>query len=304
MDFGAGDGGFSWEQDPVKRREVARKILPAFSTKAIKAKKPTVQKYIDMFITKINAVDDDPKGVDLSTWLLWLAMDMSADLAYSREMHQIRDGTIFFGTIIQFLKKLPLLTPPAYLVIPFNVIKNFSKTFQLNSYEAQLPISKRLKIHLEQVALQLFVAEPEILDTLVEEVRSNFTNYHDITPDSLAGLRYLNACINETLRMHVATAVNMLRRCPGAIVDGNYVAKGTGFFTIARSPRDFHDPLSFRPARWLPIDHPRYEERFTKDNLRGFFPFGLGPRAYYSVHIMWYEPEVRVRFVQRQHTSD
>ncbi|KAJ3578023.1 hypothetical protein NPX13_g2538 [Xylaria arbuscula] len=66
MDFGAGDGGFIWEQDPVKRREVARKILPAFSTKAIKAKEPIVQKSIDMFITKMKAVGDDPKGVQLS----------------------------------------------------------------------------------------------------------------------------------------------------------------------------------------------------------------------------------------------
>ncbi|RYP73190.1 hypothetical protein DL770_007819 [Monosporascus sp. CRB-9-2] len=42
MDFGTRDGGFTWEEDPVKRREVAKKILPAFSTKAIRAKQATV----------------------------------------------------------------------------------------------------------------------------------------------------------------------------------------------------------------------------------------------------------------------
>ncbi|RYP05821.1 hypothetical protein DL764_003532 [Monosporascus ibericus] len=89
MDFGTGDGGFIWEQDPVKRREVAKKILPAFSTKAIKAKEPIVHQHIDFFIEKMKSVGGSSEGVDMNT----LAMDMSADLAYNRELHQMRDGT-------------------------------------------------------------------------------------------------------------------------------------------------------------------------------------------------------------------
>ncbi|KAH8161305.1 hypothetical protein CIB48_g6938 [Xylaria polymorpha] len=281
MDFGVGDGGFIWEQDPVKRREVAKKILPAFSTKAIKAKEPTVQEHIDLFITKMKTVGNEPGGVNLNTWLFWLAMDMSADLAYSRKLHQMRDGTSsdfmetllgtnLFGTIMQVSKKLPLLTPLAYLVVPWSVIKKVSKTFRINSEEVQRridnhgntkhpdfmdymlptnspgPISKKLKIHIEQVALQMFIAgfdpiqlvfysslfflikEPGALETLVREIRSRFNNYDEITPDALATLPYLNACIHETLRVHVTSSSGMPRRSPGAVVDGHYIPKGVG----------------------------------------------------------------------------
>lgn len=66
MDFGVGDQGFIWEQDPVKRREVAKKLLPAFSTKAIKAKEPTVHKHVDMFVTRMKELGGTDKGVDIN----------------------------------------------------------------------------------------------------------------------------------------------------------------------------------------------------------------------------------------------
>ncbi|RYC66018.1 hypothetical protein CHU98_g225 [Xylaria longipes] len=340
MDFGSGDGGFIWEQDPVKRREVAKKILPAFSTKAIKAKEPTVQQYIDLFVTKMKAIGSEQGGVDLNTWLVWLAMDMSADLAYSRELHQMRDetssdfmetllGTNLFGTIMQVSKKLPLLTPLAYLVVPLKVIRKVGKTFRMNSEEVQrrinnhgntkhpdfmdymlpvgtpVPVPKKLKVHIEQVALQMFIAgfdpiqlvffsslffllkEPEVHEILVQEIRSNFNSYDEITPDALSALPYLNACIHETLRVHTTNSTGMPRRSPGAMVDGYYIPKGTSFFTIARSPRNFHEPLNFRPTRWLHADHPKYDARFAEDKLKSYFPFSLGPRACTGREIAW-----------------
>ena len=66
IDFGVGDQGFIWEQDPVKRREVAKKLLPAFSTKAIKAKEPAVHKHVDMFVTKMKELGGTDKGVDIN----------------------------------------------------------------------------------------------------------------------------------------------------------------------------------------------------------------------------------------------
>ncbi|KAI0191887.1 isotrichodermin C-15 hydroxylase [Astrocystis sublimbata] len=345
MDFGAKDGGFIWEQDPVKRRE------------------PTMQKYIDLFITKMKAISPEPEGVDLNKWLVWLAMDMSADLAYSRQLHQMQEetssdfmetllGTNLFGTIMQVSKKIPLLTPLAYLVIPLKVMRKVGKTFQMNSDEVQrridnhgntehpdfmeymlsegtpFPIPKRLKIHIEQVALQIFIAgfdpvqlvffsslffllkEPEVLDILVQEIRASFQSYDDITPDALSSLPYLNACIHETLRVHTAISTGMPRMSPGATVDGHYIPKGvvcqTSFFSIARNPRNFHEPLSFHPARWLPVDHPRYEARFSEDKLKGYLcqiRFFLAKDATfdkdYSTHMMWYKPDVRVKFIQR-----
>lgn len=392
MDFGAGDMGFIWEEDPAKRREVAKKILPAFSTKAIKAKEPTVQMYIDSFVDKMKQFGDASNGVDLNKWLNWLAMDMSADLAYSREMNHMREGkntdfletllgTNLLGTIMQVSKKYSVLGLFSFLFIPPKTLRLLPKFFKMNSQAIQTridnrgktkhpdffdymlpdnapePTTKKEKVHLEQVALQLFIAgfdpiqltlygcffyllkEPDILATLVEEIRSSFQNYSDIAPDALVDLKYLNACIHEVLRSFPTNANGFPRKSPGATVDGVYVPKGVvcqiSYFFITRNPRYFRDPLKFRPARWLPPGHPKYDARFANDNLKSFFPFGLGPRACtgreiawsqirlflakvlwtfdveliygkdftldrdFSTYVMWNKPELRVRFTPR-----
>jgi hypothetical protein len=69
---------------------VAKQVAPAFSSKSIRAKEPRLHKYIDLFIEQMNVYGD--AGVDLSKWCNWLAMDISADMAYNHEMHQTRDS--------------------------------------------------------------------------------------------------------------------------------------------------------------------------------------------------------------------
>jgi hypothetical protein len=64
-DFGTGDGGISWEQDPAKHRKVAKRISPVFSTKSIKAKEHVLQMYIDMFIKRMREIGGSKDGVEL-----------------------------------------------------------------------------------------------------------------------------------------------------------------------------------------------------------------------------------------------
>lgn len=180
-------------------------------------------------------------------------------------------GTNLFGTVMQVSKRFPLLSPLAYLCVPPSIILKVPKTFSMNSQEVQRridnrgntrhpdfvdymlpsdappPSTKKEKVHLEQVALQMFIAgfdpiqlalfssfffllkEPEILETLVWEIRSTFQSYDQINSEALAALPYLNACIHETLRVHVANATGLPRRSPGAVVDGIYIPKGVCF---------------------------------------------------------------------------
>ncbi|CAJ2504342.1 Uu.00g117360.m01.CDS01 [Anthostomella pinea] len=392
MNSGTGDGGLIWEQDPVKRRKVAKKLLPAFSTKAIKTKEPVMHQHMDLFIEKMKSVGQGPEGVDLDKWMVGLAMDLSADLAYGRELHHTRDGksSDFMDTLlgtnllvmmIQLSKKFRLLRPLVFLFVPPRLMIKVPRAFKMNTQAVQSridnrgktkhpdfvdymvpadgpgPTTKQEKLHIEQVALQLFIAgfdpiqllffgclffflkDPDVLDTVKQELITNFQSYDEITPDALTHLPYLNACIHETLRVHSVSAAGMPRTSPGAVVDGIYIPKGvvvqTSYFTIGRNPQNFHDPLNYHPARWLPSDHPKYEARFANDKLKSIYPFGLGPRVCagrevawsmiglflgkvlwtfdlemikgqdatfdkdYSLHIMWYKPNVRVRFVPR-----
>ncbi|KAI3325968.1 cytochrome P450 [Xylariaceae sp. AK1471] len=131
--------------------------------------------------------------------------------------------------------------------------------------------------------LHFCLRNPEVMEELKREVRETFSSYDDITVENLWSLPWLNACLQETLRVvTVATHHSLPRISPGATVDGLYVPKGvtcrTSLFTYNRSERFFHDPSNFRPERWLSPDHPKYDPIFAHDDRRAYMPFITGPR--------------------------
>jgi cytochrome P450 len=65
MDLGLGDDGISWERNPVKHHLDAKKLAPAFSPKSIRAKEPTMHKYIDAFIQRMKDSGDINDGIEL-----------------------------------------------------------------------------------------------------------------------------------------------------------------------------------------------------------------------------------------------
>lgn len=87
-----GDGGISGETNPVKHREIAKKLAPALSMKNFKAKEVAVHKHLDFFIKKMMEVGSEGQGAELQRWTDWLALDLSADMTYCREMDQMRDS--------------------------------------------------------------------------------------------------------------------------------------------------------------------------------------------------------------------
>lgn len=67
MDLGLGDNGLSWEQNPAKHHTEAKKLAPAFSVKALKAKEPTMHRYIDDFVEKMKELGGREAGIELKT---------------------------------------------------------------------------------------------------------------------------------------------------------------------------------------------------------------------------------------------
>ncbi|OTA98401.1 hypothetical protein M426DRAFT_69896, partial [Hypoxylon sp. CI-4A] len=192
MDLGVGDGGISWEQDPVRHRQVAKRISPVFSTKSIRAKEHVLHSYIDLFIDKMREFGGTKDGIELNKWAMWLAMDISADMAYGLELHNLRDEkdsdfliaineTNLFGTVNQIAQKFPLLSPLSFLFVPPKILRTLPHVLKINAQEVQRRIDKRDQVkhldyfeglvppgsseltskernHLEQVAAQLLVA--------------------------------------------------------------------------------------------------------------------------------------------------
>ncbi|TGZ80474.1 cytochrome P450 [Ascodesmis nigricans] len=113
---------------------------------------------------------------------------------------------------------------------------------------------------------------------LYQELLEAFPNspYDEITVDVVKGLPYLNAVINETLRLHPPAPNGTQYIVPddGRTIDGTWLPGGTVVrtcpFAIQRDERYFAQAEVFFPERWT--TRPELIK-----NRNAFIPFATGP---------------------------
>ncbi|KAL2291494.1 hypothetical protein FJTKL_12884 [Diaporthe vaccinii] len=89
---GEESGGIIFEEDPVRHRQLAKQLAPAFSNRSLKTMEPTIHEHIDLFVQKMRTKSSSAEGVSLVDWTNWLTMDTAADLAYCQKMRQLEEG--------------------------------------------------------------------------------------------------------------------------------------------------------------------------------------------------------------------
>ncbi|KAJ7364505.1 cytochrome P450 [Mycena albidolilacea] len=95
-------------------------------------------------------------------------------------------------------------------------------------------------------------------DKLRDELDAAFPDpLGSLSTDVLAQLPYLNAVINEALRLGLANYVPRSVGKGGVMIDNKYIPEGVNValaaYSLQRSPENFYpDPLEFRAERWLP----------------------------------------------------
>ncbi|GAB7352918.1 hypothetical protein MBLNU459_g3503t1 [Dothideomycetes sp. NU459] len=116
------------------------------------------------------------------------------------------------------------------------------------------------------------------MDVFVKEIRDAFSSSTDITMLSTRRLQYVQACMEETMRLY-PPVIGLLWRVPpqgGGIVGGDFIPEGTSvnvnLFAMFQNPAYFHRPHDFVPERWLP-DAPA---EFAHDLKSAFRPFSVG----------------------------
>lgn len=126
-------------------------------------------------------------------------------------------------------------------------IEQRGKTEHLDYFETLMPFEKPVPngkkeiYHLENVSGQLLLAswqplanqfyslmvfllkEPAVHATLVKEVKNAFPDSQAIDMNAVGALRYLDACVQEGLRLHQETTDGLPRISPGAVVDGEFI---------------------------------------------------------------------------------
>lgn len=127
-------------------------------------------------------------------------------------------------------------------------------------------------------ALYLLLSNPLALQKLKTELRSSFLSSPDITMRkinalSAAGkLDYLDAVVQEALRLYAPTPGNLTRVTPehGIVVGEKWVVPGgvlvgVNLHAAGRYEGNYKDAIEFVPERWLKNDLP---ERYIGDKLK------------------------------------
>lgn len=150
-------------------------------------------------------------------------------------------------------------------------------------------------------ATYYLLSNPETYKKLTQEIRGSFGSSEDICLASTTTLPYLQAVIEESLRLYPPAPAGFPRQVPegGASISNQFVPGGVRTLLIApsisldsalnkhtsqtavsvstwaanQSSSNFVEPKSFIPERWLDEDM-----RFASDKKTAMQPFSVGPR--------------------------
>ncbi|KIY63303.1 cytochrome P450 monooxygenase [Cylindrobasidium torrendii FP15055 ss-10] len=119
--------------------------------------------------------------------------------------------------------------------------------------------------------------EPRAQEKLQKEL-DEILDENVATAEQVKNLSYLDACINEGLRLHSTSSIGLPRISPpgGLTIEGHHFPEGTILsvpsYTIHRDPKIWGEDIEeFRPERWFEQDQADIQKTFN--------PFSVGPRA-------------------------
>ncbi|XP_053472294.1 cytochrome P450 3A30-like isoform X1 [Ictalurus furcatus] len=118
-------------------------------------------------------------------------------------------------------------------------------------------------------------SNPDTMKKLQEEIDETFPNKAEVDYDTVMNMDYLDAALNESLRLY-PVIFRLQRVCKKTVeINGVTIPKDTvaliPTYALHRDPEYWTEPDTFKP------------ERFTQENKKSieqyaYMPFGLGPR--------------------------
>ncbi|KAH6887527.1 cytochrome P450 [Thelonectria olida] len=268
-------------QDPEEHQRQRKMLARAFSLNAI-------HNFTDKFLQQIGKMGC-PKGpgIDVKQALNWLTQNRPDFMAFERERRPIDPlliyaipGDLAFGESFGAVESgkthfwVSLIVESTY----FYMFNDARKRFPLINLALLLLIPRDpgpkegtiSEQELKSQANTLIIAGSEttsmVLTGLVCFLLQNKPSLDKLIEE---------ASLDEGLRLFPPIAFGPPRVSPGATVAGQYIPPGVivsvDNWSVGRDPRNFRDPDSFLPERWL--------DRDSTDNKASFQPFSLGLHA-------------------------
>ena len=127
---------------------------------------------------------------------------------------------------------------------------------------------------------------PEVKRRVQAEVAQCDATHPPLSPEHLGAMPYLDACINETLRLKPVAPFVPLEAAKDRVIGDVNVPAGTLIWVMQRhdtmDPNRVAQPAAFLPERWLEGDGTQGS---VSDLKRLSIPFGAGPRVCPGRHL-------------------
>jgi cytochrome P450 len=143
------------------------------------------------------------------------------------------------------------------------------------------------------------VRHPSKLAKVNSELRETFESLDQIrSGPKLDSCNYLDACIEETLRLSPAVLSQLPREVMkgGIMVDDHFVPEGmvvgVPAYVVHHNKTTFPEPWSFRPERWLAAGDVSKEQ--VKRAQEAMCAFSLGPRGCVGKKLAYMEIRIAV----------
>ncbi|KAJ5139217.1 cytochrome P450 [Penicillium bovifimosum] len=215
---------------------------------------------------------------------------------------ELVEDHLYLITLIDNLSRLPLVATIAKIIFPSTlVVQNKNSKYSRRQMEKRLSSKtgkmdflsslvervrngevdkEEMTAHVSTLAIaggetvSTFLASTTffllknqvVLDKLTAEIRGEFGTFDEIEAQKAQQLSYLQAVINEGLRLDrrgshachqvLSCMVNLSRQAAWA---------------VTHDPKYFEDPMQFKPERWI--------DPHTRDVKEASQPFSLGPRG-------------------------
>ena len=132
--------------------------------------------------------------------------------------------------------------------------------------------------------IDLLRRNPQALQKAQEEVRRVAGDSTAFTPEQMASLDYVEACVHETMRLKPVAPFMAVQALRDSVIADVRVPAGTLVWCALRrdslEERHFPDPLRFDPQRWLgDPGQPGQAAHAASSAKRISMPFGAGPRV-------------------------
>ncbi|KAL0769100.1 hypothetical protein CaCOL14_008408 [Colletotrichum acutatum] len=278
--------------DRTAHKRLRTALQPAFTAKALMEQEDIVQHHVNRAVETLGSKLQENKVVSISDHVGKMIWSIVGDLSFGEPLLHDQKSTYekmkyTYGKgaplleLFQFLTETPIfggLAKLPVMIVPhiFRVPKNFLLMNQLRGmvgYDTSATTLSAVFYHV--------LRDPNHYKRVQEEVREAYSSISEITAQSVLRLPYLNACIQETLRL--TPPINgrgSHRISPGAMIDGLYVPKGVNvsadIWTIQRKPEYWVLADKFRPDRWLDNGPGTVFEHDVRTSYR---PFLIGPRV-------------------------